>query len=415
MDLIQIRLLGRFDITINGTRIDDQLAKSKKGSVLIQYLLLHRNESVPYNEIYEVLWPNEESANPESALKTLVSRMRVILSKFSKDLGMCIATTRGSYRWNMNVPCEIDMFEFEDLCNALKEVAPDAPLDDDLRAKYAKVLDLYHGDLLPNLAEENWVVTRSVYLQNLYMDTVYRYLDSLQEAEDYDEIIRVCRRALEVNAFDERLHIKLMETLVRTNHNNEALMQYKHVTKLHFRYLGMKPPEGIQDFYKQIIKAGHVLDGDIDAIRRELSEFEEMSGAFVCEYAVFKEIYNLQVRNLDRAGQTMFLALLMATSLDGQNIDPLKLDDVMQKLLDVLRKTLRKGDTVTHYTASQYAILLPLKKYDDGKIVMERIKNLFYRQYPNSNIVLNYRIGPIRDKQLPPHQNRRAEDLEEQR
>lgn len=410
MDLIQIRLLGRFDIMVNGERIDDQLAKSKKGCMLMQYLLLHRSESVPYNEIYEVLWPNEGSANPESALKTLVSRMRAILTKYSKELGSCIATTRGAYRWNQSVPCEIDLFEFEDLCEALKQ-KKEITLDDETRGMFVRVLDLYHGDLLPNLAEESWVVTRSVSLQNLYMETVYRYLDALQDAEEYEEIIRVCRRALEVNAFDERLHIKLMETLVRTNHNNEALMQYKHVTKLHFRYLGMKPPEGIQEFYKQIIKAGHVLDGDIDAIRRELSEFEEMSGAFVCEYAVFKEIYNLQVRNLDRAGQTMFLALLMANSLDGQTLEPLKLDDVMQKLLEVLRKTLRKGDTVTHYTASQYAILLPLRKYDDGKIVMERIKNLFYRQYPNSNIVLNYRIGPIRDKQVIQHEKRRAEDM----
>ena len=98
----------------------------------------------------------------------------------------------------------------------------------------------------------------------------------------------------------------------------------------------------------------------------------------------------------------MFIALVMLTSIDGQPIDPLKLDDVMQTLLDVLRTTLRKGDTVTHYTASQYALLLPLKKYDDGKIVMERIKNAFYRKYSTSSIIINYRIGPIKEKDDTP-------------
>ena len=400
MDLIQIHLLGRFEIIINGRRIDDQLSKSKKGCSLMQYLLLHNNEAVPYGELYEILWPNEESANPESALKTLVSRMRVILTGFSKDLGNCITTTRGAYRWNPALECEVDMFEFETLCEDLKNET--AIIDDSLKEKYSRVLDLYHGDLLPSAAEESWVLTRSVYLQNLYMETIYRYLDLLQAVENYDEIIRACRRALEINAFDERLHIKLMDTLVRTNRNNEALMQYKHATNLHFRYLGMKPPEGIQDFYKQIIRAGQVLDGDIDAIRHELCAFEETSGAFVCEYAVFKEIYNLQVRSHERGGATMFIALVMLTSIDGQPIDPLKLDDVMQTLLDVLRTTLRKGDTVTHYTASQYALLLPLKKYDDGKIVMERIKNAFYRKYSTSSIIINYRIGPIKEKDDTP-------------
>lgn len=396
MDFIQIHMLGRFEIVLNGKRLDQQLSKSKKGCMLMQYLLMHRQESVPYSELYEVLWPNEESANPESALKTLISRFRVILNGFSKDLGNCITTTRGAYCWNMQTECDVDLFEFETLCAKVKESGD--VLNDETTAMYKKILDLYVGDLLPALSEESWVLTASVSLQNQYMESVYHYLDLLQKVEAYDEIIRVCRRALEINAFDERLHIKLMDTLVKTNRNNEALMQYKHATSMHFRYLGMKPPEGIQDFYKQIIKAGQVLDGDIGAIRRELTEFEGSSGAFVCEYAVFKEIYNLQVRSHERTGTTMFLALIMVSNIDGQPIDSLKLDDLMQTLLDVLRVTLRKGDTVTHYTASQFALLLPLKRYDDGKIVMERIKNAFYKRYPTSSIIINYRIGPIQEQ-----------------
>ena len=412
MDQIQIHLLGRFEILVNGKRIDDQLSKSKKGCTLMQYLLLHRNETVSYGELYEMLWPNEESVNPESALKTLVSRMRVILSKYSKDFGSCIATSRGAYSWNMALPCEIDLFEFEAACEKLQQLAPS--LKPENRELYRKVLDFYHGDLLPANAQENWVITRSVYLQNKYMDIVYQYLDLLQEAQEYEEQIRVCRHALEINAFDERLHVKLMDALVRTNRNNEALMQYKHATNLHFRYLGMKPPEGIQEFYKQIIRAGQVLDGDIDSIRRELCDYHETSGAFVCEYAVFKEIYNLQVRSNERGTTTMFLALVLVSNADGQPMEALKLDEVMHRLLEVLKSTLRKGDTITHYTPSQYALLLPLKNFDDGKIVMQRIKNVFYKRYPNSSIIINYRIGPIKESPEPePTYDRRTLHPEE--
>ena len=59
-------------------------------------------------------------------------------------------------------------------------------------------------------------------------------------------------------------------------------------------------------------------------------------------------------------------------------MNPLKLDDIMKQLLEVLRGSLRKGDIITHYTASQYALLLPLKSYDNGKLVMERVKSAFY-------------------------------------
>ncbi len=395
MDQIKIRMLGRFEILVNDKRIDDQLSKSKKGCTLIQYLLINRQEAVPYTQLYEILWPNEESANPESALKTLVSRMRVILSNCSPGLGECINTVRGAYRWVSLPGCEIDMFEFERIAQALRETKELTP---ETREQFQRIIDLYMGDLLPGNSQENWVVSRSVYLQNLYISTVYLFLDLLKETQDYEKIIRICRLALEVNAFDERLHLMLMDALVKTNRNNEAFMQYKHATNLHFRYLGVKPPEGIQEFYKQIIQTGRVLDGNLDSIRNELIDTDSAQGAFVCEYAVFKEIYNLQVRSLERSNTTMFLGLVMVSSIDGQPIDPIKLDDVMTLLQDVLRKGLRRGDTITHYTASQFALLLPIKSYDNGKMIIERIKRRFYKEYVNSSIVLNYRIGPITEE-----------------
>ncbi len=392
MDSIKINMLGRFEIIVNDKRIDDQLSKSRKGSALLQYLLLRRDDAVPYSDLYEILWPNEESANPESALKTLVSRMRVILGNCSQELGNCIATARGAYRWNLSLNCEVDLFLFEQLCKNLRN---ETILTENNRELFRQALGLYLGDLLPSNGEETWVVSRSVALQNQYMELAYQYLDLLKQVDDYDETIRVCRTALEISAFDERLHLVLMDALVKTNRNNEALMQYKHATNLHFRYLGVKPPEGIQEFYKQIIQAGKVLDGDLDSIRRELCDYQDSSGGFVCEYAVFKEIYNLQLRSLERSNTTIFLGLIMVNTVDSQPIEPMKLDDIMQLLVNVLRTTLRKGDTITQYTASQYALLLPLKSYDNGKLVMERIKRQFYKEYVTSSIILNYRIGPI--------------------
>lgn len=137
---------------------------------------------------------------------------------------------------------------------------------------------------------------------------------------------------------------------------------------------------------------------NIDAIRDELQEYGEVSGAFVCEYAVFKEIYNLQMRNLERLGSSMFIALVMVSNMDTKPLSPIKQNDVMQGLLDVMRHNLRKGDTITRFSATQYALLLPMVNYESGKIVMERLKRQFYQQYPNSNYMLSYRIGPLSSK-----------------
>jgi hypothetical protein len=144
---------------------------------------------------------------------------------------------------------------------------------------------------------------------------------------------------------------------------------------------------------------------DIDAIRKELTEYGMQRGAFVCEYAVFKEIYILQMRNLERMGSTMFIALIMITSIGSNPMEPMRLNDIMQTLQKTLVTNLRKGDTITHFSASQYALLLPLVNHDTGKMVLERIKRHFTKACPQSAIMFSYRLGPI---SLPGQNGERA-------
>ncbi len=118
-------------------------------------------------------------------------------------------------------------------------------------------------------------------------------------------------------------------------------------------------------------------------------------GAFVCEYVVFKEIYNLQMRNLERLGSTMFLGVIMVSDASGQAMEPFRQDSVMQDLLEILRMNLRKGDTVTRVSPTIAALLLPMVNYNTGNMVMSRVREVFYRKYPNSDVGFHYRIGPL--------------------
>ena len=397
-DKVQIKMLGGFHVFVDGEVRDDKICKTKKGSLLLQYLILQRGKNVPCIELYEALWPNDESSNPENALKTLVSRTRTLLAGVSKDFANCIGTNRGAYRFNPLPNCEVDVYQFEHLFEELSVVTV---LTKEVRDKFTQVLTLYTGDLLPYGAGETWVVPRSVDLHNRYIKLVFNYITLLKAAEDYDEIIRASRVALDIDAFDERLHLDLMDALVRSGRNNESLMQYKHATHMYYRYLGSQPPEGIQEFYKQIMSSSNELEMNIDIIRQELSEMGEITGAFVCEYAVFKDIYNLQVRSMERMGLTMFIVLMKVDRVDGRPMDPLKMDDVMKRLMRVLKTNLRKGDIITQFSPSQYALLLPTVNYDTGKMVMERVRRAFYKEQANSNIMLTYRLGPLTDKKEP--------------
>ena len=391
MDAIRIQMMDHFAIYINEQKCEHMINKSRKGLALMQYLILRRGQPVPNYRLLSAFWPDEECANPESALKTLISRVRVQLNQISPGLGKCIVADRGAYHWQCTENMTVDAYEVMDILDIISRGDP-AEHDS---ALYDRLVKLYTGDLLQYSDRNDWVVAEATLLHNRYISAVYSRLDVLEKSENYEEIIRISRSALEVDKFDDRLHMSLMSALIKTDRTGDALVQYKHVMHLHYRYLGVQPSESMQEFYKQIVNAGKALEFSLESICNELMKGGERSGAFICEYAVFKEIFNLQMRNLERLGSTMFLAVIMISDHNGNPMDPMRQSAAMGSLLEIMRTNLRKGDTITQFSPSIFALLLPTVNYATGTQVMERIKRIFYGANPTSNVAFNYRVGPL--------------------
>lgn len=391
-DTIRIQMMDAFAIYINETKVDQMVDKSRKGVALMQILILNHGKSVPNYRLMMTLWPEEKSSNPENALKTLVSRLRAALNQVSPGMGKCIVADRSAYYWECLPGMTVDLYEIEDIFARLGNREES---DKSRRALYDRLMSLYTGDLLRNCDQNEWALSRATTLHNMYMGAVSGYLEILKREEDYDGVISVCRSALNVDNFDDHLHMELMSALIKTKRNNEAMNQYKYVMHLYYHYLGIRPSDDMQKYYKQIVNCGKNLEFSLESIRNELWESNEQSGAFVCEYVVFKEIFNLQMRNLERLGSTMFLGVIMVSNINGEAMETMKQDNIMQGLLEILRMNLRKGDTITQFSPTIVALLLPMANYSTGRMVMERMKSIFYKKYPNSNVAFNYRIGSL--------------------
>ena len=404
-DSIRIQMMDHFLIYIDEKKTDHLATKSKKGAALVQYLILNEGEPVPNQKLLAALWDEEKSTNPENALKTLVSRLRVLLNQIDPMLGACVVSDRGAYHWQCPDCMSIDLYEIDAIFERLSENT--LPVQEQRRL-YNQLLEMYQGDLLQHSEQNEWALAKATTLHNKYMAAVYAYIELLKDKSQFADIVSVCRRALDVDSFDDRLHMELMSALIKINRTGEALVQYKHVVQLNYRYLGVQPSEELQEFYKQIVSAGKTLDFNLESIRNELRESGDRRGAFVCEYAVFKEIFNLQMRNLERLGATMFLAIIMISPYNDKEIDNIRQNQIMDGLLEILKHNLRKGDTITRFAPTIFALLLPTVNYNTGSMVLERIKRDFYRNYPNSNIVFNYRVGPL-------HSQNSAEDTPEHR
>ena len=238
---IKIKMFGNFEIVVNGNVVLGQLRQAKKTCLFLEYLILKKDRPVTHEELLDMLWSEKDSANPATALRTLLHRYRSLVEQSGiEELRDSILTTRGSYQWNPNLDCEVDVFEFERLCFEAQQ--PDVSNRERIE-KYLQVINLYTGPLLSNSADEIWVVPKSVYYHDMYLESIFALIDLLKQEEEHNIIVQVCRKAMDVDLFDERLHLELMMALVKTGKKREALSQYYFATDLHYKQLGVQPSD----------------------------------------------------------------------------------------------------------------------------------------------------------------------------
>ena len=85
MATIEIKMLGGFEIRVNGKPVLAQLAQSRKATALVQYLVLRRGERVSHKVLTDTLWAGERSTNPDMALRAILHRFRLMIDAEGLD------------------------------------------------------------------------------------------------------------------------------------------------------------------------------------------------------------------------------------------------------------------------------------------------------------------------------------------
>lgn len=393
MEQVTIKMMEHFEIRVDGTRLDQPLGNTHKGMKLLEYLMLASGQPVSNAQLLEALWPEERNLNPESALKTLVSRLRAQLNRMADGLGGCITAGRGSYAWIGTKNVTVDVLAISSIFVQLQKKGLQSSAREQLTQT---LLQLYTGDFMlqEDIERDEWMMNRVNALHAQYLSAVMEYVRLLKERRDYAAIITVCRQALEVDSFDDALHMELMSALSQSKRDSDAMLEYHTAQQQYYRYLHRAPGKELQDFYKKLSDTGRELEVSLDTIADELDS--GMNGnAYVCEYAVFKEVYQLQSHNMERLGCKVMLGLLQVIDTTGHISDELGQEQVMHDLIAMLRESLRKGDLICRHSVNTVALLMPMNNPASGEYVMERLKQQFYQRYPTSRIQLRYRVRPL--------------------
>jgi two-component SAPR family response regulator len=390
---IEVQMFGEFSITINGNTLTNLTGRTKRVWLLIQYLIANRFKDVTTDMLQEVLWKEGECGDPLNSLKNLVYRAREILKKLSGcPNATFIQFVDGRYQWNNHYPCIVDS---EQLVKCWKIVKDSSLSDEDRVRSCSTVLSLYRGEFLPKSSYCTWAVLMAREYEARYIDCILNVCILLIKMNLYDEVISVCKTALKIAPLEESIHKMLLYAYISTNRRDEALEHYTHAAELFYQEFGINISETLLPVYKQMLNSISHIESDLNDIKNDLQEHSQAEGAFFCDYDVFKAIYRIQARSMERTGISIYLVLFTLNDLNGAYLDDNTARIAGAKLKEAIICSLRKGDAVTAYSATQFLVMLPVINYENVQNVANRILRKFRFLYRKNNIPVVTSIKPM--------------------
>ena len=239
-ELLEIRLLGPFEVLAGGTLAD---VGGSKRQALLAMLALRRGRVVGVDALVDGLWGEELPAAPRNALHHHIARLRAALGEGS------IVGSPDGYALK---DARVDAVRFEELLAD----ARGALRDGDVRAAADAVesaLELWRGPALQGLTGTAWFSVEARRLETLHVDALEEQFDVALALGEQRELVAALRSALADNPFRERLWGQLMLALYRSGRQADALEAFQEARRVLADELGLEPGPELRRLQEAIL------------------------------------------------------------------------------------------------------------------------------------------------------------------
>lgn len=376
---VEIQTLGLFDVKKNHESLVHAAAGSKKLWELYKFIVTNRKRSFTPETLLDSLWSSEDYADPRSTLRRQMHRLRQVLGEHDADPQMecSILYHNGYYRWNPNIDAVIDAEQFESSLKMGDALQADLPIK--ALTHYREALSHYQGDYLPECIDQQWVFPVRNHYRRLYLKTVLSATGLLSDQGEFNEIIKICEKAIELDVYEEEFHLRMMDALLSMGDRKQAMVHYEYVTGLYYQELGLKPSPAMKSIYKQILSSQPQLDS-MEALHADLDGDGVVENAYICSAEIFRSIYELERRRSERNGVQAVIGMITMEHPISASYG--KQQQRMLALQQHLMHHLRKGDTITRWNDSQFLVLLPGLNVETIESVLNRVIQRFPRETP---------------------------------
>lgn len=374
-DVLQVRMLGGFSMTWNGALIaGGSKASESQYTYLLQILIHNRDAGVTRDRLEELLFGERELDNVHHALQSVIYNAKKRLEKAGLPKVNYIEQKKGVFFWTNELPLEEDAARFEALC-------ADAEAAEDREEKIVLYLDACHrygGEFLPSQTAVIWAAREARRYRELFCGCVEKAAQLLRENQDFFQMEELGSYASRIDPLADWETIT-MEALASLGRYDEARRLYDETVQYYLAEQGLRPSKKLMEQFERLGEQMSHRHAVLDEIQAELTGAgETFPGGYLCSYPVFVGIYRMVERMLERGGQSVYL--MLCTVVDGKG-NPMRegpqLEELTMRMGDAVRRTVRRGDSMTRYGKGQYLVLLINTSLEDCAIIQRRINQRF--------------------------------------
>ena len=239
-ELLEIRLLGPFEVLAGGTIAD---VGGSKRQALLAMLALRQGRVVDVDALVDGLWGEELPAAPRNALHHHIARLRAALGEEP------IVGSPDGYALK---GAHVDAVRFEELLAETRSALRDG---DVLAAAdaVASALALWRGPALQGLTGTAWFGAEARRLETLRVDALEEHFEVRLALGEHRELAPALRSALADNPFRERLWGQLMLALYRSGRQADALETFQEARRVLSDELGLEPGPELRRLQEAIL------------------------------------------------------------------------------------------------------------------------------------------------------------------
>jgi DNA-binding SARP family transcriptional activator/predicted ATPase len=254
--LVQVRLLGAFEVRVDGQLMDAQKWTLKHARCLWQMLCLAPGHRLPKEEVIEALWPEARSASAAAnRLYHTLHALRALLAAAGVATAEpAVALVAGVLRLHEGVELQVDATAFHQAAwRARQAPAGSAEASQALRQAAA----LATGALAVGVASDDWFAARRQTLLREQAWVLEQWITQQQQPHDHDanELLAALQRLLNVEPCNEWAHRQVMDLHAAAGRQDLALQQYTACSRSLRRELGVEPTQATQASAKHIAQS----------------------------------------------------------------------------------------------------------------------------------------------------------------